>query len=151
MARASSPTTPHLEEFMMQFRKRAALVAAAASLGVAALPGAAHATATPTFANGTLTVSGDGTNDTITLSAVGGQLALNGTAVAGANADGSVDVVVDGGDGRDVVDASALAAAQYKSLTVHGGAGDDVITGGAGNDHLLGDDGRSRHRLSWGG
>jgi Ca2+-binding RTX toxin-like protein len=129
---------------MMQLRKRAALAAAAASLGVAALPGAAHATATPVFANGTLTVSGDGTNDTITLSIVGGQLALNGMAVAGANADGSVDIVVDGGDGRDAVDASALAAAQYKSLTVHGGAGDDVITGGTGNDHLLGDDGNDR-------
>jgi Ca2+-binding RTX toxin-like protein len=133
-----------LEEFMLQFRKRAALVAAAASLGVAALPVAARATATPVFANGTLMVSGDGASDTITLSAVGGQLALNGTAVAGANADGSVDVVVDGGDGRDVVDGSALAVAQYKSLTVHGGAGDDVITGGAGNDHLLGDDGNDR-------
>lgn len=108
------------------------------------LPGAAHAAATPTFANGTLTVGGDATNDTIALSAVGGQLALNGTAVAGANADGSVDIVVDGGDDRDVVDASALAAAQYKSLTVHGGTGDDVITGGAGNDHLLGDDGNDR-------
>src|SRR5262245_38428718 len=129
---------------MMQFRKRAALVAVAVSLGVATLPGAAHAAATATFAEGTLTVSGDGASDTITLSAVAGQLALNGTAVAGANADGSVDIVVDGGDGRDVVDASALAAAQYKSLTVHGGAGDDVITGGAGNDHLLGDDGNDR-------
>src|SRR5215218_4249893 len=125
---------------MMQFRKRAALAAAAASLAVAAIPGAAHATAAPMFANGTLTVRGDATDDTITLSAVGGQLALNGTAVAGANADGSVDIVVDGADGRDVVDAAALAAAQYHSLTVHGGAGDDVITGGAGNDRLLGDD-----------
>jgi Ca2+-binding RTX toxin-like protein len=129
---------------MMQFRKRAALAAAAASLAVAAVPGAAHATATPTFANGTLTVSGDATDDTITLSGVGGQLALNGTAVAGANADGSVDIVVEGSDGRDVVDAAALPAAQYHSLTVHGGAGDDVITGGAGNDHLLGDDGNDR-------
>jgi Ca2+-binding RTX toxin-like protein len=128
----------------MQFRKRAALVAAAASLGVAAVPGAAHAAAAPMFANGTLTVSGDATNDTIAVTAVGGQLALNGTAVAGANADGSVDIVVDASDGRDVVDASALAAAQYKSLTVHGGAADDVITGGAGNDHLLGDDGNDR-------
>src|SRR5215218_2010618 len=125
---------------MMQFRKRAALAAAAASLAVAAIPGAAHATAAPMFANGTLTVRGDATDDTITLSAIGGQLALNGTAVAGANADGSVDIVVDGADGRDVVDAAALAAAQYHSLTVHGGAGDDVITGGAGNDRLLGDD-----------
>src|SRR3954465_6912383 len=129
---------------MMQFRKRAALAAAAASLAVAAVPGAAHATATPMFANGTLTVRGDATDDTITLGAVGGQLALNGTAVAGANADGTVDIVVDGADGRDVVDAAALAAAQYRSLTVHGGAGDDVITGGAGNDHLLGDDGNDR-------
>jgi len=129
---------------IMQFRKRAALAAAAASLAVAAVPGAAHATATSMFANGTLTVRGDATDDTITLGAVGGQLALNGTAGAGANADGTVDIVVDGADGRDVVDASALAAAQYRSLTVHGGAGDDVITGGAGNDHLLGDDGNDR-------
>src|SRR4051794_19622986 len=129
---------------IMQFRKRAALAAAAASLAVAAVPGAAHAAATPTFGNGTLTVTGDAASDTITLGAVGGQLALNGTAVAGANADGTVDIVVDGADGRDVVDASALAAAQYRSLTVHGGAGDDVITGGAGNDHLLGDDGNDR-------
>src|SRR3954447_7573964 len=108
---------------MMQFRKRAALAAAAASLAVAAVPGAAHATPTPTFANGTLTVRGDATADTITLGVAGGQLALNGTAVAGAAADGSVDVVVDAADGRDAVDASALAAAQYHSLTVHGGAG----------------------------
>jgi Ca2+-binding RTX toxin-like protein len=133
-----------LEAIIMQFRKRAALAAAAASLALAAVPGGAHATATPTFANGTLTVRGDATDDTITLSAVGGQLALNGTAVAGANADGTVDIVVDGADGRDVVDAAALASAQYHSLTVHGGAGDDVITGGAGNDHLLGDDGNDR-------
>jgi Ca2+-binding RTX toxin-like protein len=129
---------------IMKFRKRAALAAAAASLAVAAVPGAAHATATPTFANGKLTVRGDGTDDTITLGAVGGQLALNGTAVAGANADGTVDIVVDGADGRDLVDAAALAATQYHSLTVHGGAGDDVITGGAGNDDLLGDDGNDR-------
>src|SRR4051794_6395236 len=122
---------------MMQFRKRAALAAAAASLAVAAVPGAAHATATPMFANGTLTVRGDATDDTITLGAVGGQLALNGTAVAGANADGTVDIVVDGADGRDVVDASALAAAQYRSLTVHGGGGGGGVTRGARHHHPL--------------
>lgn len=46
-------------------------------------------------------------------------------------------VVVLGGDGNDLIDASAQANARI-ALIVDGGAGDDTIRGGAGNDILLG-------------
>src|SRR4051794_41907265 len=107
----------------MQSRNRAALAAAAASLAVAAIPGAAHATATPMFANGTLTVRGDATDDTITLGAVGGQLALNGTAVAGANTDGPVGIGVHGPGGRGVGHAAAPPGAPDPPPTVPCGGG----------------------------
>ncbi len=59
--------------------------------------------------------------------------------VDGAEA-GNDTLVVNGLDGNDTINASALNAGQIK-LTIDGGAGNDIITGSAGNDTILGGDG----------
>jgi Ca2+-binding RTX toxin-like protein len=131
---------------MSTFRTRAALAAALVSAGVAAaIPAGAAATVAPPVVNGnTLTVSADGANDTISLTAAGGFIAVNGTATTLA-ADDNAQIVVNAGDGRDTVDASGLAAAaNYGSLTINGEGGDDVLTGGADADTLNGGDGDDR-------
>jgi Ca2+-binding RTX toxin-like protein len=133
---------------MHPLRSRAALFAAASTIGALAIPAAAHATVTPTFDPGTktLTVSGDQANDTITVAVnAAGNYTVNGTEVAGpVAAANDITVVVDGGAGRDVIDTSALTAAQYKEGTLKGGDGDDVISGGAQVDHVFGDNGNDR-------
>ena len=47
--------------------------------------------------------------------------------------------MINAGGGNDTVDASALVAANYGTLTINGGAGDDLLTGGADADTLHGD------------
>ena len=51
--------------------------------------------------------------------------------------------VVDGGDGSDTLDASAVAVRPvlFAGVTLRGGSGDDVLTGGTGADELFGNDG----------
>jgi len=49
-------------------------------------------------------------------------------------------VIVQGGDGNDLIDASAQRDRGLR-LVLDGGAGNDVLLGGAGNDVLLGGDG----------
>ena len=49
-------------------------------------------------------------------------------------------LVVNGLDGNDTIDASALTPGQI-SLVIDGGAGNDTIIGSAGNDRLIGGDG----------
>jgi len=50
-------------------------------------------------------------------------------------------IVIDAGDGNDVVDASAVMSAR---LTIFGGRGDDTLIGGHGNDYLNGGSGNDR-------
>ena len=50
-------------------------------------------------------------------------------------------IVVNGGQGNDVIDLSGVAAADGVTVEAHGGAGNDTITGGDGDDKLFGDDG----------
>jgi len=52
-------------------------------------------------------------------------------------------VLVDGGDGNDVIDASGQANVNVQ-LVLRGGNGDDVIRGGAGNDIIQGDAGNDQ-------
>jgi Ca2+-binding RTX toxin-like protein len=94
---------------------------------------------------------GDGSADTVIVNGTSGDDVIvvngdaNGTAVLGlavnvniTGAEAANDrLIVDTGDGDDVVEGSGLAAGAIQ-LTANGGEGDDVLIGGAGNDTLLG-------------
>jgi Ca2+-binding RTX toxin-like protein len=131
---------------MHPLRSRAALFAAASTLGALAIPAAAHATVTSTPDAGakTLLVSSDQAADAIALTVnAGGNYAVNGTDT-GLAAAADIAITVDAGAGSDTVDATALTATQYGDLTIKGGDGDDLLTGGIKGDHLFGDDGNDR-------
>jgi len=129
-------------KLMSKFSKTAALIAAIAATALAA-PTGAGAAVTQTVDADTLTVTSDQESDTITLSAAGGVLTVNGQATTLA-ADRDARIIVNAGEGADTVTASALAAADYSTLTINGGDGDDLLTGGPGNDDLRGDGGNDR-------
>jgi len=118
---------------------RAALCAAA--LFLALVPSSASAAVTPTVdGQGNLNITGDGANDTITITAADGFLAVNGTATT-ATADPARSITVDAGAGTDTVDLSALTAAHYRQSLLRGGDDVDTLAGGAGHDRVLGDRG----------
>lgn len=138
---------------MQELRSRFALAGAALAIGAVALPATAGAAVTPIEDNGahTLVLNSDAAADAITLSVVGGQyaFALGNAAptVTGVDVDAAAAITVNGGDGNDNIDASALGLNQYGALTLHGDAGDDVILGGANagiRDGVFGDDGDDR-------
>src|SRR5207237_950481 len=58
-------------------------------------------------------------------------------------------LAVNGLDGNDTIDASALAAGVIK-LTIDGGAGNDIITGSQGNDVLIGGAGNDQFVFNFG-
>jgi Ca2+-binding RTX toxin-like protein len=126
---------------MSRFLKAAALVAAIAVAALAA-PSGAGAAVTQTVNAETLTVTSDQAADTITLAAAG-VITVNGQATTLA-ADRNAKLGVNAGDGAETVIACALAAADYSTLTVNGGDGDDLLTGGSGDDDLGGDGGNDR-------
>ena len=123
--------------------------AAVAVLAAAALAGPSVVSAATTTAfnptTDTITITGDAAGDQIVISDAGGLLkqTLNGGAATDLlddqgrplPADGTVNVVVNAGDGADTV---TIATAQAQSVTVDGGAGEDTITGSPGNDVLRG-------------
>jgi Ca2+-binding RTX toxin-like protein len=130
----------------------------AASAVALALPAAASATVTVDASANPIVFQGDAADDNLVLSVSGGKIAHNlpaaqgfasstdldaGTAgtqdadVAGAN------IVVRGGTGNDILNASALGNT-YNSLEVQGDAGDDTVTGGGKADTLGGGDGDDR-------
>lgn len=127
-----------------KFIRRAAVGTAFATIGLLAGPASAGATvAPPVVAGDTLTVTSDEAGDTITLAAAGGVVTVNGAPTTLAANDNAL-LVVNAGDGEDVVDATALALANYNTLTVNAGPGDDVVSGGADTDALRGDAGNDR-------
>jgi Ca2+-binding RTX toxin-like protein len=94
----------------------------------------------------TVTVNGSAAADTINVGSAGTSVVVNGlpaqVTINGASNDA---LVINGGVGDDVINATALAAGRV-SLTVNGGAGNDVIfgsqssdlvNGGTGNDTAL--------------
>jgi Ca2+-binding RTX toxin-like protein len=128
---------------MTFFPKRLAVTVALAGIAALAIPSAASANVQFEVNGNTLSVTSVGAADTITLSAAGGVIRVNGTATELA-ADNNAEISVDAGSGADTVNASPLAAAEYGSLTISGGDGDDLLTGGADNDTLHGDAGDDR-------
>jgi Ca2+-binding RTX toxin-like protein len=128
---------------MTPFPKRLALTALLAAIGALAIPSAASATVTTDVTNNTLTVNSNDDPDTATLTAVGGVIVVNATPTTLA-ANDNAQIVVNANGGNDVVDASALAAANYGSLTINGGEGNDLATGGIDQDTLKGDAGDDR-------
>ena len=91
----------------------------------------------------TVTVNGTASNDHISIVGSGASVVVNGLSaqvtVGGAEA-GNDTLVVNGLDGNDTINASALKAGQV-NLTIDGGTGNDTIIGSAGNDVLIGGDG----------
>jgi Ca2+-binding RTX toxin-like protein len=96
---------------------------------------------------------GDGQVDTVTVNGAAGDDAMNvvffngWVGVGGAptlvninHAEATDQMVINGGGGADVIDASALNAGIIE-LTINGGAGNDNILGSQGADFLLGGDG----------
>jgi Ca2+-binding RTX toxin-like protein len=116
------------------------LAVSAAALLVPALASAAIGTE---IREGKLIVVGSPEDDSVALSVFNGKIAVN-SAVTTQNADATAKIEVIGGGGADLIDASALAAADYGELTLHGGNDGDRLTGGAGDDTLLGETGDDR-------
>jgi RTX calcium-binding nonapeptide repeat (4 copies) len=129
-------------------RRRTRGFVAAVVLGITAIlvasPTASAAT-TATFANGTLSVTGDVLNNTITLSRdAAGKILVNGGAVAVTGGTPTVantsSIRVFGLDGNDVITLNEALGA-LPAATLFGGAGNDTLTGGFGNDQLFGQSG----------
>ena len=130
------------------------LAAATAAAALAAFPAVAGANPTGAVNGKAITVTGDATDETITIGeSAGGLITLNGSTNLGgatAAADGSFTLTVNANAGDDtvVIETPDLAAG-----TINGGDGDDtlngtarndVMSGGAGDDTLNGADGNDR-------
>ncbi|HVG71112.1 MAG TPA: calcium-binding protein [Vicinamibacterales bacterium] len=94
-------------------------------------------------ANDQVIVNGSSGNDFVIVDRSGGAVRVSGLAetvtIAGANA-GHDQLSIFAGLGNDIIDASDLAANQFR-LTLNGGAGNDTILGGRGNDTVVGGSG----------
>ena len=91
----------------------------------------------------TVTVDGTSGNDHINIVSNGTSVVVNGLSaqVTVDGAEANLDVlVVNGLDGNDTINASALTPGQI-NLSIDGGAGNDTIVGSAGRDMLFGGDG----------
>jgi Ca2+-binding RTX toxin-like protein len=87
----------------------------------------------------TVTVNGATGDEFITVFASAGIIGVNGASapVAIFNAESGDQLVVNGGVGNDTIDASSLPLGTI-TLTLDGGAGNDMLFGGQGSEHLLG-------------
>ena len=129
-------------------RRNARRMLIGTALGVAALLGAtasANAAVTASFSGGVLTVTGDGTSNTIMFSRnAAGRVLVNGGAVPVA---GGTPTVANtsrlrglGLGGNDVISLNEASGALPRA-NLFGGAGNDTLTGGSGNDQLFGERG----------
>ncbi len=118
--------------------------AALLALGLVAAAPAANAAATPSasVANGTLTISGTGRDDNITLGLASDptQLFVDFGAGATAQFDRGTFTNISAflGRGDDTFAVNNTNGAMTIPMTVDGGAGNDTITGGAADDVLIG-------------
>ena len=114
--------------------RRTAALAAIAVAAALALPGAANAAVTGAVSGNSAVLTGDAANDNIVVSVDGGLLRHNLGTATGFNSANDFDSGVAG-------DQTLTTAA---TLTIDGGAGDDIIVGGPGADHLIGNEGNDR-------
>ena len=88
----------------------------------------------------TVVVNGTAGDDRISVASSGSSIVVNGLAaqVSINNAEPANDsLVINGGTGNDIIDASGLHAGQV-NLTINGGDGNDTIKGSEGNDTIIG-------------
>src|SRR5215210_7826064 len=129
-------------------RRAARRLLAVAVLSVGAIAGTsvpANAATTATFSAGTLSVSGDSLDNTITVSRdAAGKILVNGGAVAVAGGTPTVAntalIQAFGLGGQDVVTLSEVNGA-LPAAHLFGGADNDTLTGGSGADQLFGQTG----------
>ncbi|HEY7120636.1 MAG TPA: choice-of-anchor D domain-containing protein [Tepidisphaeraceae bacterium] len=107
--------------------------------GAVSAPVGSGPVVTAALSNGTLTVNGTSTIDTISfaLSSRGLTVVGNGKSVAGSPFNKVKRIVVNGFDGDDRLDASGLST----PVVLNGGNGNDTLIGGGGNDNLSGGSG----------
>jgi uncharacterized protein YkwD len=109
---------------------------------------------TASLVNGILTVLGDGAANTIDIGFGNGQINVSNVGVYAAT--GVRGITVDGGDGNDIINASAalpigcLLFGGYGNDRIMGGGGGDQIFGGLGDDILDGGYGNDRIFGGWG-
>jgi Ca2+-binding RTX toxin-like protein len=126
-------------------RRAARRLAAVAVLSVGVIAGtsvSANAATTATFNAGTLSVSGDSLNNTITISRdAAGKILVNGGAVTVAGGSPTVAntavIQAFGLGGQDVITLSELNGALPRA-NLFGGADNDTLVGGSGGDQLFG-------------
>ena len=129
-------------------RRAARRLLAVAVLSVGAIAGTtvtASAAVTATFSSGTLSVSGDSLDNSITISRdAAGRILVNGGAIAVSGGTPTVAntalIRVFGLGGQDVITLSEVNGALPRA-NLFGGAGNDVLTGGSGGDQLFGEAG----------
>src|SRR5215212_10721357 len=146
--------------------RRTAALAAVAAVAALAIPATAGATVTPAVVGGTLTLTGDATDDNLVLTDAvppdppGADPQLKHDLPVGQNgiqsafdfnpdpntvtmlpADASIKVVVNAVGGNDTV---ILSAATLDGAVIEGGEGDDVIVGSAAVDTIHGGPGNDR-------
>jgi Ca2+-binding RTX toxin-like protein len=90
----------------------------------------------------TLKVNGGNGPETFTISANGTRVSVNGISPTAFTIDaGTIENIVINANGGDDTISAGNGLATLTSLTIDGGAGNDVITGGDGNDTIIGGDG----------
>jgi hypothetical protein len=110
--------------------------------GAVTAPASAGPAISASLSGGTLLINGTSTIDTIQFSGSSKRLTVvgNGAAVAGSPFNGVSRIVVNGLDGDDRLDASAISIPS----NLVGGNGNDTLIGGAANDGLFGGAGRDQ-------
>ena len=128
--------------------KKSLIAAASAAAAVAAFPAAASA-ATTVVSGTNITVTGDATDETITVADNGAFITVDGVATT-ATANDTFDLTLNAGAGNDTI---VINTSLLRGITVNGDDGNDIITGspdddilngGAGNDTLSGNAGDDR-------